>query len=147
MDQNSSMPTYSTSSSQGLFSGIPAVIAYGDLLYDNIPEIIAESVNVVLDKHVVDSQKSLRRQPEYNSVAKYYDVQQSSDRRTSFNFGFFHPANGRLTAKTQQRIHDLEYGDAENPPRAFVRRNLFKKVDSLGNEITKEIRSRLGESS
>ena len=92
-----------------------------------------------------DAHKDLNRQEEYARVANHYDVERSEDREVAFNFGFFNPKNRALSENEQALINALEYGDAENPPRAFVRRNLFKKVDQLGREITKEINRGLGE--
>lgn len=145
MDQYYFTSTYSEApeipGEGGLLSGFPAVIDYADNLVKAFPQILAESVNAVLQEHVEDSRELLDRQEEYSGMSQYYDVVQGESPE-EFHFGFDY-----MPDHLKERANALEFGDAFNPPRAFVRRNVFKKVDELGNKISKKVNHRLGESS
>ena len=128
---------YSTSG-RGLITGLPEVLAYGQALIDSLPSVLATSVNEALEEHVEESRKRLKHDEDYEDLASYYDVSQSDI--GEFEFGFL-DAPDRL----QEKITALEFGDAEQPPRAFVRSTLFKRVPRVFEKISSKVNYRLGE--
>jgi hypothetical protein len=145
-------PTFNDApdSSDGLISGIPAVVEYSSYLLSLLPDILTDATNEVLAEHVEASRESLLRDDDYSALASYYDVVQDEDEggvrvnsdggTDELVFGLFD-----VPAKHHNRAMALEFGDPATPPRAFVRRTVFKEADKVGDAISQIIRKEMGE--
>jgi|TARA_B110001454_G_C12538159_1_gene358195 hypothetical protein len=126
---------------RGFFSsGIPAQISYGNRLYLQLADLTEIAVNKALQKHVDESRTKLERDEEYAPLAPYYDVRQVEDSDDLFEFGLYDvPRSHQPLAKA------LEFGANSVPPRAFLRRNLFKEAKTLSKDISRELNRLMGE--
>ena len=129
---------------KGLFNGIPAVVTAGVALIEQFPEIVARSLNEALDTHVTKARERLLDDEEYSELSEYYDVVQMEEDTAieggvELAFGFF-----GMPAKLEELVTLLEYGDANHPPRAFVRRTVFKEIPSVTDSVGVKISYALG---
>jgi len=141
MAQYDDAPSYSfdlpVDRGPSLLSGTPAVLGYAYDLLSTLPSVFAQAVNEVLEEHVSESRERLERDDDYQSIAEYYDVVQVEDGEGEgfeLDVGFF-----KVPANLSHKPLELEVGDAINPPKAFVRRTIFKKVDGLVEEIGRKV--------
>jgi hypothetical protein len=126
--------------SGGFISGIPSAVEYADYLITWLPDMLEDSMNETLEEHVNESREYLKRDAGYSRLAQYYDVVEDEDEQHTLVFGLFD-----VPAHLQDRATALEFGDATTPPRAFVRRTLFKEGDKVANEVGKGVRRAMGE--
>ena len=125
----------------GFFSsGIPAQISHGNRLYLQLADLTEIAVNKALQTHVDKSRTKLERDEEYALLAPYYDVRQVEDSVDLFEFGLYD-----VPRRYQSLAKAMEYGTNSIPPRAFLRRNLFKEAKSLSKEISQELDRLMGE--
>jgi hypothetical protein len=97
--------------------------------------VFAQAANEVLEEHVSESRERLERDDDYQSIAKYYDVVQVDESDgVELEFGFF-----KVPDSLSHKPMELEVGDAIHPPKAFVRRTIFKKVDGLVEEMGRKV--------
>ena len=137
-----SMPlnTDAAMSSGGIISGIPSAVEYADYLITRLPDMLETSMNEVLEEHVNESREYLKRDDGYRRLSQYYDVVEDEDEQHTLVFGLFD-----VPAHLQAKATALEFGDATTPPRAFVRRTLFKEGDKVANNVGKGVRRAMGE--
>ena len=135
-------PTFNDApdSSDGLISGVPAVVEYSSYLLSLLPDLLTDATNEVLAEHVEESREYLLGDDDYSALASYYDVVQDEDEPDELVFGLFD-----VPAKHHNRAVALEFGDPTTPPRAFVRRTVFKEADKVGDAISQIIRKEMGE--
>ena len=137
-----SMPlnTDAAMSSGGIISGIPSAVEYADYLITRLPDMLETSMNEVLEEHVKESRENLEKDDDYRRLSQYYDVVSNEDEQDELVFGLFD-----VPAQLQTKATALEFGDATTPPRAFVRRTLFKEGDKVANKVGKGVRRAMGE--
>ena len=135
-----SLSTDASLPSGGLISGIPSAVEYADLLSSLLPAMLEYSMNEVLEEHVKESRENLEKDDDYRRLSQYYDVVSNEDEQDELVFGLFD-----VPAQLQTKATALEFGDATTPPRAFVRRTLFKEGDKVANKVGKGVRRAMGE--
>ena len=139
MAQYDDAPSYSfdlpVDRGPSLLSGTPAVLTSAFDFLSTLPSVFAQAANEVLEEHVSESRERLERDDDYQSIAKYYDVVQVEDGEgVELDFGFF-----KVPPNLSHKPLELEVGDAINPPKAFVRRTIFKKLDDVVEEIGRKV--------
>ena len=139
MAQYYDAPSYSsdlpTDRGPSLLSGTPAVLSYAFEFVATLHSVFAQAANEVLEEHVSESRERLERDDDYQSIAKYYDVVQVDESDgVELEFGFF-----KVPDSLSHKPMELEVGDAIHPPKAFVRRTIFKKVDGLVEEMGRKV--------
>ena len=97
-------------------------------------------MNEVLEEHVKESRENLEKDDDYRRLSQYYDVVSNEDEQDELVFGLFD-----VPTQLQTKATALEFGDATTPPRAFVRRTLFKEGDKVANKVGKGVRRAMGE--
>ena len=137
---------FPSSPSPDLIAGTPAVLGYGRLLLELLPSIYAQSLNEALEDHVSKTRRRLEHDDDYAGLAEYYDVvhvknDSDSDEGITLDFGFF-----GVPTKLHNRVVQLEYGDANQPPRAFVRRTVFKHFDDVIDALSLKVNHTIGTS-
>ncbi len=137
-----SMPlnTDAAMSSGGIISGMPSAVAYVDYLLTWLPDIMEDAINETLEEHVNESRESLKRDADYHRLSQYYDVVEDEDVQHTLVFGLFD-----VPSRMQAKATALEFGDATTPPRAFVRRTLFKANDKIAKKVDDRVRHTMGE--
>jgi len=123
-----------------MISGIPAAVEYASYLLTRLPSILEYSMNDVLEEHVHDARERLDRDGDYRQLARYYDVVENEDEEGELVFGLFD-----VPERLKDRAQRLEYGDDKTPPRAFVRRTLFKEGEEIAKKVGKGARRAMGE--
>ena len=125
----------------GFFSsGIPAQISYGNRLYLQLADLMEIAVNKALQQHVDESRIKLERDEDYAPLAPYYNARQMEDSEDLFEFGLFD-----VPRRFHSLANALEYGSTNIPPRAFLRRTLFKEAKTLSKDISRELNRLMGE--
>lgn len=118
-----------------LLCGTPAVLSYAFDFVNTLPTVFAQAANEVLEEHVSESRERLERDDDYQSIAEYYDVVQVEDGDgVEMDLGFF-----KVPPSLSHKPLELEVGDASKPPKAFVRRTIFKKLDGMVEEIGRRV--------
>ena len=141
-DESHSSYSFDLPSNRGpsLLSGTPAVLSQAFEFVKTLPSVFAQAANEVLEEHVSESRERLEHDEDYQSIAKYYDVVQVDKGEgiegegIEMDFGFF-----KVPPNLGHKPLELEVGDAINPPKAFVRRTIFKKLDDVVEEIGRKV--------
>ena len=128
----------------GIFNGIPSAITAVEDLLGLFPSVYIRALNEALEDHVTDTRKRLEHDSEYSELSEYYDVVQVTDESLSedgieLSFGFV-----GLSDKLEKLVTRLEYGDANQPPRALIRRTVFKEITPITDVIGAKISYALG---
>ena len=135
---------FSTSSGSthgpSLIDGAPSIINFAETMIGSLPSIYAMAVNVTLEDHVSTARKDLERDTEYSALSEYYDVVgEVGDDGIELEFGFFN-----VPDNLKGLVSRMEFGDADHPPQAFVRRTVYKKFEGIVNDISTTVNTTFG---
>jgi hypothetical protein len=123
-----------------LVSGIPSVIQYAKAMLEAFPSTYAMAVNVALEDHVSTARKELEHDTEYSDLSEYYDVVgEVGDDGIELEFGFF-----KVPDNLKGLVSRMEFGDANHPPRAFVRRTVYKGLEDIVKDISTTVNVTFG---
>ena len=124
-----------------MIGGTPSVFQYAELLIESIPSIYSLSINNVLAEHVNDTRKKLKHDEEYSDLSDYYDVEgtHDGDYGIELELGFF-----GVPDNLKDLVSRLEYGDANHPARAFVRRTAYKQFEDIVKDVSTKVNVAIG---
>ena len=123
-----------------LIDGSPSVIKYAEAMVEAFPSTYALATNVALEAHVSTARKDLEQDTEYSALSEYYDVVgEVGDDGIELEFGFF-----GVPDNLQGLVSRMEFGDANHPPQAFVRRTVYKKFEDIVNDISTTVNTTFG---
>jgi hypothetical protein len=123
-----------------LIDGSLAVLGNAEIMVESFPSIYALATNTALEDHVSAARKDLEHDTEYSALSEYYDVVgEVGDDGIELEFGFF-----GLPDNLKGLASRMEFGDANHPPQAFVRRTVYKQFESIVNDISTTVNTTLG---